>query len=267
VNSPTSDLFLGLLKGLGALLILLVGLLLMPFFYLLEYFYPNWQTIAFLQTVALSIGILIATLIGADFTILHFEIIAKAKKIKSDLSIAEEQKRIEKEIERRKNIVFEILVNLYKETEKEVNKTLIPTLINELYDIYIGLHSNNMNDLIINGSLTDFQDIAKSIISELNRLKELAIDAQSKGYTYNNRENAQPEEKNGDITKEQALKILGLSQNATKEEIKKAYRRLSKKYHEDKNLTSEGDTKKKHEEKMKDLNSAKQCLQKLGLYD
>lgn len=59
--------------------------------------------------------------------------------------------------------------------------------------------------------------------------------------------------------------ILGVSKNATEEEIKKAYRRLANKYHPDKNP---GD--KSAEEKFKEINEAKEVLtdpEKRKLYD
>ena len=60
-------------------------------------------------------------------------------------------------------------------------------------------------------------------------------------------------------------KILGVSKNATAEEIKKAYRRLATKYHPDKNP---GD--KSAEERFKEINEAKEVLsdpKKKKLYD
>ena len=50
--------------------------------------------------------------------------------------------------------------------------------------------------------------------------------------------------------------ILGVSRNATDDEIKKAYRRLSRKYHPDANL----DDPKEAEEKFKQLTIAYQAL-------
>lgn len=179
--------------------------------------------------------------------------------------IKDAQLKKEKEIERRKSIVENIANILYKETEKEVNKTLIPTLINELYDIFTGLHSDNMNELIINGSLTDFQSIINSIKSELTRLKKLALDAQERGYTDEEREYGNSEESNGKMTKEKAFEIFGLKQTATKDETKKAYRDLVKKYNTDQRTNLEDHIKEMLEEKMKELNNAKEYLSNLGL--
>ncbi len=177
----------------------------------------------------------------------------------------QEQERIEREIERRKNIVLDIANNLYKETEKEVNKTLIPTMINELYDIYTGLHSENMNDLIINGSDTNFQNIINSVVTELNRLKKLAIEAQKRGYTDEENEYSHYDEGNGEMTKEKAFEILGLKINASKEDIKKAYRDLVKKYNTDQRTRYEDHVKQMLEDKMKEINRAKDYLTKIGI--
>jgi DnaJ-domain-containing protein 1 len=192
-------------------------------------------------------------------------LIERMKQEEKERKIREEQERKEREIERRKNIVTDISNNLYKETEKEVNKTLIPTLINELYDIYTGLHSDNMNELIINGSLTDFQNIINSIKSELTRLKKLALDAQERGYTDEEREYDYSDENNGKMTKEKAFGVLGLKQTATKDETKKAYRDLVKKYNSDQRTNLEDHIKEMLDEKMKELNNAKDYLSNLGL--
>ena len=176
----------------------------------------------------------------------------------------EEELRKEQEIERRKNMVLDIVNNLYKETEREVNKTLIPTLINELYDIYTGLHSDNIDDLVMNGSLKDFQNILNSIISELNRLKKLALDAQLKGFT-DDKDYTLSNENDGKMTKEKAFEILGIKPSSTKEEIKKAYRDMVKKYNTDQRTQYEDHIKKMLEDKMKELNSAKDYLSTLGL--
>ncbi len=193
------------------------------------------------------------------------ELAEKERIAKKERIIREEEFRKEKEIERRKYIVVDIVNNLYKDTEKEVNKTLIPTLINELYDIYKGLHSENLNYLVREGSLTDFQNIINSIKSELDRLKKLAKDAQTRGFTDEEKEYAYSEEKNGKMTKEKAFEIFGINPSATKEEIKKAYRDMVKKYNTDQRTHYEEHVKQMLEDKMKDLNSAKDYLSTLGL--
>ncbi len=60
--------------------------------------------------------------------------------------------------------------------------------------------------------------------------------------------------------------VLGVSKTATDEEIKKAYRKLAKKYHPDANP----DNKKEAEAKFKELNEAYETLsnkQKRDMYD
>ncbi|MEA5005603.1 MAG: DnaJ domain-containing protein [Rikenellaceae bacterium] len=183
-------------------------------------------------------------------------LIERMKQEEKERIIREEQERKKREIERRKSIVEEIANVQYKETEKEVNKTLIPTMINELYDIYSGLHSDNMDELIINGSLTDFENIINSIKSELTRLKKLALDAQKRGYTDEEREYGYSEENNGKMTKEKAFEILGLKQTATKEEIKKAYRKLAVEFHPDKAGGATESIRKLAEEKFKEIKNA-----------
>lgn len=57
-----------------------------------------------------------------------------------------------------------------------------------------------------------------------------------------------------------ALRILGLKQNATKAEIKIAYRRLSLKYHPDRNLDKSESERKEYELMFKEIVAAKQVL-------
>ena len=60
-----------------------------------------------------------------------------------------------------------------------------------------------------------------------------------------------------------ALKVLGLSSNATKEDVKHAYRRLSLKYHPDRNLDKSENEKQEAERKFKEIVAAKQLLDSL----
>lgn len=66
-----------------------------------------------------------------------------------------------------------------------------------------------------------------------------------------------PEE---DCPKVAALKVLGLQSNATKEEIKTTYRRLSLLYHPDRNLNKSEAERKEAERKFKEIVAAKQVL-------
>lgn len=205
------------------------------------------------------------TLVAIGLVIyLLFEANEREKKRQADIE-KRRQEDIKKEIERRRNIVLDIVNNLYKDTQREVNKTLIPTLINEVDDINTGLHSDNMNDLIINGSLTDFQNIINSIESELNRLKKLALDAQAKGFTDDGNEYTYSNENDNKMTKEKAFELLGIKLTASREEIKKAYRDLVKKYNTDQRIHYEDHIKQMLEDKMKEINCAKDYLSTLGL--
>src|SRR5690554_5146801 len=72
---------------------------------------------------------------------------------------------------------------------------------------------------------------------------------------------------NGNSSKtsiDEALEILGVKRSATKEEIKKAYRNLVKKYNTDQRSTYEEHIKQMMDDKMKEINSAKELLQKSG---
>lgn len=67
-------------------------------------------------------------------------------------------------------------------------------------------------------------------------------------------------------TKRDYYEVLGVNKNATDEELKKAYRKLAKKYHPDAN----SDNKKEAETKFKEVNEAYETLsdsQKRRMYD
>ena len=55
-------------------------------------------------------------------------------------------------------------------------------------------------------------------------------------------------------------KILGIKKEATDKDIKKAYRKLSLKYHPDKQAGKSENEKKKAEEKMVEINEAYEVL-------
>lgn len=65
-------------------------------------------------------------------------------------------------------------------------------------------------------------------------------------------------------------KILGLERNASQDDIKKAFRKLSKEYHPDRFVNEPEDKRKEAEERFKDINEANQVLsdtQKKARYD
>lgn len=163
----------------------------------------------------------------------------------------------EQEIERRKMEIQNILYNLYKNTEKEVNKTLIPTLINEIYDIYKYLNSKKIEKSIHTDNTEEFNYIINSIKTDLIRIRNLALDAQKKGNKNYNHENIT-------MTKERAFKILELNENATSDDIKKAYRNLVLKFNTDQRNHYEDHIKQMLEDKMKEINSANDYLKKKG---
>jgi len=136
-------------------------------------------------------------------------------------------------------------------------------LINELYDIFTGLHSESMEELVINGSLGDFQNITGSIKSELSRLKKLALEAQKRGYyTGEEPEYENLSDSSGIMTRERAFEILRLKQTASKEGIKKAYKKLSQEFHPDKAERATESIKKLAEEKFKEIKTAYDFLTK-----
>lgn len=63
--------------------------------------------------------------------------------------------------------------------------------------------------------------------------------------------------------KERALKILGLPIDATEDEIKSAYRRLSLKYHPDRNVDRSISEQKEAERKFKEIVAAKETLDQI----
>lgn len=86
----------------------------------------------------------------------------------------------ESELSRRKDIVLDIVNNLYKETAMEVQKTSIDSLFFELQKILNMINSDVLNDALINSNNTAFQSQIDSIKLELHNLKKLALNAQLK---------------------------------------------------------------------------------------
>lgn len=63
-----------------------------------------------------------------------------------------------------------------------------------------------------------------------------------------------------------ALKVLGLSPTATQDEMKAAYRKLSLKYHPDRNIDKSDTEKRTAEQKFKEIVAAKQVLDNIHIY-
>nr|WP_307774826.1 DnaJ domain-containing protein [uncultured Cetobacterium sp.] len=61
--------------------------------------------------------------------------------------------------------------------------------------------------------------------------------------------------------KSKYYKILGVTEESTPEEIKKAYRELAKKHHPDRYANAEASIREQHEKKFKEINEAYEKLQ------
>ena len=67
------------------------------------------------------------------------------------------------------------------------------------------------------------------------------------------------------MNKEKALDILGLQEPITDEKIKSAYRKLSLKHHPDMFDKASKEVREYHEERMKDINAARDYFTKFNL--
>lgn len=192
--------------------------------------------------------------------------IERIKRTKEQVRKANLKEKKEKELKRRKRIVENLSNKLYKETQTEVNKTLIPTLLNELVDVHKDLHSAKMDKLITSGSLPKFEESIDSIKFNLNRLKNLARKAQREKDAREKNKYQSSTENTEKMTYARAFKVLGIPQTATKEEIKKAYRGLVKKYNSDQRANLEEHIKEMLDDKIKEINNAKDYLSSIGLF-
>ena len=85
-------------------------------------------------------------------------------------------------------------------------------------------------------------------------------DFQSIYSSYNQREENTTQHKPKTRRKELAAQILGVSSSASKDEVKKAYRELAKKYHPDKLSTQSISQQKIAEERFKEIQLAYEIL-------
>lgn len=170
------------------------------------------------------------------------------RKAKTEAKIKEqklEEEKRSKEMERRNNIL-QSTMKFYTETALEVNKTGSIPLIKELEIYYDYLNSENLKNILYNENWDVIQDIIRSIMDDLKKLKELANKYQTESET-----ETYPEE----TDEEKAYRVLNIPPAATNEQIKSQYRNLSKLWHIDKHLTDD-------DKMIKDINWAYGFLKK-----
>lgn len=117
--------------------------------------------------------------------------------------------------------------NFYTEVSREVNKTGLMPLIKELDYDYRGLTSQNLMFLITERNWSDFQDIVRSIIEDLRRLRDLAAKCQEEGCE------SEIDAYANETEEERAYRVLGIPPTATNDQIKRSYRTLASIWHPD----------------------------------
>lgn len=115
-------------------------------------------------------------------------------------------------------------LQLYQEVSRSVNRAALGSLIAEMDDIYTGLHSEQLYDLIRTGSWDTYHEIIDSLNSDLDRIAHLANQPESRS--------------TGDrastvLTHDDALEILGVGPDDSLEEMKRRHRALVKQLHPD----------------------------------
>ena len=121
----------------------------------------------------------------------------------------------------------------------------------------IAMYMNYSERLQLLGFLVQIAKADGSVVTEeINALKEVAV---AMGLSVSDVDSAL---NLGGTTLEEAYKVLGVSPDATDEEVRKAYRKLAMEHHPDKVETLGEDIKKAAEQKFKQINEAKEIVWK-----
>lgn len=146
---------------------------------------------------------------------------------------------------------YEKAMSIYTQVSRKVNQTGSMPLIKELEYNYAGLTHNELKSLLTQKRWNEFHDIVNEIILDLQRLKDLAINYESYEEEYE-----KVEESIDETDEEKAYRILGVSPNATNEQIKNLYKKLAVVYHPDNKNTDD-------DERVKEINQAYGVLKKI----
>lgn len=161
--------------------------------------------------------------------------------LNSELSKAKQDRdNLEKSVN-----LYDRVMSYYADTSRQVNRTGSIPLIKELEYDYDGLTSENLKSLLTSRKWNDFQEVVGSIGEDLQRLYDLASKYE--------KQETEAESFYDESNEEKAYRILGVTSNATNEQIKKIYRKLADIYHPDKQVVSD-------DEKFKEINWAFEIL-------
>ncbi len=147
--------------------------------------------------------------------------------------------------------LYSLAKNFYTKTVRDVTRIGSPALLTQLDALHVYLNSENLKMLLQNKDWSNFHDAVNAILEELMVIKEAAAN-------YNDWESQQEEEtfEPTENEEEKSCHILGVPLNATADQIKKVYKKLSAIYHPDCNIVND-DTR------MKEINWAYEVLMKL----